>query len=98
MADIRVQVKENSDGFACRVSVSDSQSTRNFSVNVKKSDYSQLTHGKISVEDLVRLSFEFLLRREPKESILSQFDLLVIGRYFPEFEREIKEKIRALSA
>jgi hypothetical protein len=27
--------------------------------------------------------------REPKESILSQFDVEVIGRYFPEFEREI---------
>jgi hypothetical protein len=40
-------------------------------------------------EDLVRRSFTFLLDREPKEFILGRFDLPLIGRYFPEFEREI---------
>ena len=39
--------------------------------------------------DLVRRSFVFLLEREPKESILRSFDLPVIGRYFPDYEREI---------
>ena len=34
--------------------------------------------------------FEFLLAREPKESILPSFEIPVIGRYFPEFEREIR--------
>ena len=42
-----------------------------------------------SAEELVRRSFEFLLEREPKESILSRFDLTVISRYFPEYERLI---------
>jgi hypothetical protein len=32
--------------------------------------------------------FQFLLEREPKESILRRFDVTVISRYFPEFERE----------
>ena len=40
-------------------------------------------------EALVEASFRFLLEREPKESILRSFDVSVIGRYFPEFEREI---------
>ena len=31
----------------------------------------------------------FLLDREPKESILGRFDVTVISRYFPEFEREL---------
>jgi hypothetical protein len=30
-----------------------------------------------------------LLDREPKESILSHFDVTVISRYFPDFEREV---------
>jgi hypothetical protein len=30
-----------------------------------------------------------LLDREPKEAILSRFDVSVISRYFPEFEREL---------
>jgi hypothetical protein len=34
-----------------------------------------------------------LLEREPKESILTRFDLSVIGRYFPEYEREIKRRL-----
>ncbi|MFP4642359.1 MAG: hypothetical protein ACLFPU_09335 [Dehalococcoidia bacterium] len=52
--------------------------------------YQHLTQGKIEKEELVRKSFEFLLQRESKESILSKFDLRIISRYFPEFESEVK--------
>jgi hypothetical protein len=37
----------------------------------------------------VRAAFAFLLDREPKEAILARFDVAVISRYFPEFEREL---------
>ncbi len=37
----------------------------------------------------VEAAFRFLLDREPKELILARFDLMVIARYFPEFEREL---------
>jgi len=40
-----------------------------------------------------RRSFEFLLAREPKESILPEFDLPLIGRYFSEYERELQRMI-----
>lgn len=50
-------------------------------------------HGNASPEDLLRLSFAFLLEREPKESILARFDLAVISRYFPEYEREISRRL-----
>jgi hypothetical protein len=36
---------------------------------------------------------EFLLEREPKESILTEFELPLIGRYFPEYEPELKRRI-----
>ena len=49
----------------------------------------KLTAGCISVEELVRRSFNFLLEREPNTSILRRFDLSVIARYFPEYERVI---------
>jgi hypothetical protein len=48
----------------------------------------------VSREDLARRSFEFLLEREPKESILGRFDLPVIGTYFPGYEAEIGRRIR----
>jgi hypothetical protein len=54
-------------------------------------DYAaRLTAGAHPVEHLVRRSFDFLLERESNTSILRSFDLPVIGRYFPEYERTIK--------
>jgi hypothetical protein len=38
-------------------------------------------------------SFEFLLEREPASSILSQFALPVIERYFPEYPRVIAQMV-----
>jgi hypothetical protein len=49
--------------------------------------------GKRSAEDLLRSSFEFLLEREPNTSILPSFNLPLIGHYFPEYEKEIGEKL-----
>jgi hypothetical protein len=37
----------------------------------------------------VRRSFEFLLAREDNTSILREFDLSTIERYFPEYPRQI---------
>ncbi len=50
----------------------------------------KLTNGKTGVETLIEKSFEFLLEREPNTSILRSFELSVIGRYFPEYEKFIK--------
>ena len=44
-----------------------------------------LARDGVDDEDLVEASFRFLLDREPKESILSRFELSVISRYFPEY-------------
>ncbi len=50
----------------------------------------QLARGSVPTETLIRRSFEFLLAREPNTSILREFDLPVIARYFPEYEQEIR--------
>lgn len=52
--------------------------------------YAAKLAGEVPVETLVRRSFDFLLEREPNTSILRQFDLSLIGRYFPEYERVIR--------
>ncbi len=49
--------------------------------------------GEVSPERLIQASFEFLLEREPKESILRTFALPVIERYFPEYPREIRKRV-----
>jgi hypothetical protein len=51
--------------------------------------YLRLTDGTHKPERVLDAAFRFLLDREPKESILRRFDVEIIGRYFPEFEREL---------
>lgn len=63
-------------------------------VTVNPAYYEKLTAGQVPVEVLVEKSFEFLLDREPNTSILRSFDLPVIGRYFPEYERVIREMMK----
>lgn len=46
-----------------------------------------------SDEQLVRLSFEFLLEREPPTSILRRFGLEVIEGYFPEYRRQMTHRL-----
>ena len=88
----RIEVeKVKEDEFRVRLSEAKSQSTHR--VTLSQADYRRLSGGKIEPQELIRLSFEFLLAREPKESILPEFNLPVIGRYFPEYERELKRKI-----
>ncbi|MEA1929386.1 MAG: hypothetical protein U9M92_00655 [Patescibacteria group bacterium] len=64
-----------------------------FTVTVDKDYWQKLTDGQEEVGDLVRRSFEFLLTREPKESILREFNLKKIEYYFPEYPKEIKKNL-----
>ena len=61
------------------------QSTTTHSVTISDAIHTQLTNGKISKETLLEKSFEFLLEREPNTSILSQFKIKVISKYFPDY-------------
>ena len=61
------------------------QSTTTHLVTVSDAIHTKLTNGKISKETLLEKSFEFLLEREPNTSILSQFKIEVISKYFPDY-------------
>jgi len=90
MSDINIKLsRETDDSWQFSVSVSNNQSISNHTVSLSKSYWQKITIGSITPEKLVHRSFEFLLERESKESILSKFDLSVISTYFPEFEKVI---------
>jgi Holliday junction resolvase-like predicted endonuclease len=76
-----------------RVRVIEGKAQTSHVVTVKKADYECITSGKVEPAELVRRAFEFLLENEPKESILARFDLMLITRYFPNFEREIRQRL-----
>jgi hypothetical protein len=69
-------------------------STTVHSVTVTPEYLQKLTGGGASAETLIEKSFEFLLERESNTSILRSFDLTVIQRYFPEYERTITSTLR----
>ncbi|MFN2509082.1 MAG: hypothetical protein ABR589_09965 [Chthoniobacterales bacterium] len=72
----------------------DAQTKTEHRVRVTAADLERFTRGKGDARELLQASFRFLLDREPNTSILRDFDLAVISRYFPEYERAIT---RALS-
>jgi hypothetical protein len=85
---IDVDVNRESGGWRCTVQVRENGTATRHSVLVTDEAVSRLGAGR-TPEQLVRRSFEFLLQREPKESILPSFALTEIARYFPEYEREM---------
>ena len=77
---------DKKDENTFQVTVEESGSSSNHTVTVDDKYYKKLTGGVIPKEDLIKKSFEFLLERESKESIMSKFDLTVISKFFPEYE------------
>lgn len=69
------------------------RTTTTHRVTVTPKVHRDLTGGEVSVERLIEASFEFLLARESNTSILRSFDLPAIGRYFPEYEQTIRERL-----
>ncbi|HVB98746.1 MAG TPA: hypothetical protein VNJ12_05355 [Candidatus Dormibacteraeota bacterium] len=82
---------ENETRF--EVTVRENGSETRHVVTVEPAYAGQLAGKLASTEELVRRSFEFLIEREPKESILSQFNLREISRYFPDYETEIRDQL-----
>lgn len=80
---------EKKDENTFEVTVEDEQGTSHHTVTVDDDYHQRLTEGKIPKELLVKRSFNFLLERESKESILSEFDLTVISEYFSEYEDKV---------
>jgi hypothetical protein len=63
-------------------------------VTMDKNYYMDMTeNGRIIPEEFIKKSFEFLLERESKDSILRRFDIAQINDFFPEYEKEIKKSL-----
>ncbi len=85
---------EKIDDTTYRVTVND-RTTTTHTVTVEPAYYDKLTNQTVTPETLLTRSFEFLLERESNTSILGTFDLPVIGRYFPEYEKTIREMLES---
>jgi hypothetical protein len=79
-------------GSVYRVVVDDGHGQSTHVVTVWPSDMQRYA-PESTPEELIEASFEFLLEREPKESILGRFELPVIERYFPEYAATIAGRL-----
>jgi hypothetical protein len=90
---IEVTSEGGTDSLRFRVVVREAHGETRHEVTLAEVDFSRLGKGA-KPEQVIEAAFAFLLEREPKESILSRFDVSVIARYFPEFERELPRYFR----
>jgi hypothetical protein len=90
---VSVSAQPLGESWRCRVVVDHGGEHTEHSVTVSPEDLKRWGRGtgKEAVEELVHRSFEFLLERESPSSILRTFDLSVIERYFPEYDRLIQK-------
>jgi len=85
---IDVSVERDEEGALATVKVAVGSETTEHRVRVTDEDLER--YGSSDARDLVRRSFEFLLEREPASSILPEFGISEIERYFPEYPSVIK--------
>jgi len=95
MSTIDVRCEVVGDGWRCRVGVTDAAGTSTHDVRIVADGTlasilpSLLPSADVAdvadIDRLVRATFEFLLEREPRASILREFDLRDVSRYFPDY-------------
>jgi len=90
---VEVDCQPSGTGWRCSVTVGDDPSATRHEVEVSAATLSALAPSASDPLGLVRASFEFLLAREPRESILRTFELPLIGRYFADWEDEIRRRL-----
>lgn len=93
---IAIKTIQEGDGWMFLVQVHEGNSMTQHRVSLSANDYNRLTKGRIPPDECIRKSFEFLLEREAKESILREFDVMKIALYFPEYPQELGRRIAGL--
>ena len=93
---IEVTRKTGTDPLAFEVVVREGRSESRHQVTMARAACEKWAAGERTPESCIEAAFRFLLDREPKESILARFDVSIIQRYFPDFERELPRYLGAV--
>ena len=81
-ATVALTVREDAGGWIADVRITASTTTTHL-VRVTRDEHARFGGGDVT--QLVRRSIDFLLAREGNGSILREFSLSTIERYFPEY-------------
>ena len=91
-AEPGVACEPRDTGWLCTVTIGTDPGATRHEVEVDREALDDLAPGR-TPEELVRASFEFLLEREPRESIMRAFELPIIGRFFADYPEEIRRRL-----
>ncbi len=75
------------------VEVEEGNEVTGHKVRLPQAFLDDLLLGDVDEERIVRETFDFLLEREPANSILPEFSLDDVSRYFPEFPAELQRRL-----
>jgi hypothetical protein len=93
LTGIDVDCTPEGTGWRCLVVVTTGATRTAHLVDIAEADLARLDPDASEPDRLVRAAFDFLLEREPSTAILREFELPEIGRYFPEYEATLRERI-----
>ncbi len=93
VASIEVERTGDGDPLTFSVHVEEGGGATTHEVTAARSDLGRLGASSEQPEAFVTRCFEFLLEREPASSIMSEFSLDVITRYFPEYPQELPRRL-----
>lgn len=86
---IEIRQTRGGDPLEFEVTVREPSGQTQHRVTISGADHARLTGGRYPPGRCIEASMRFLLEREPKEAILRQFDVSVIGQYFSDFEAQL---------
>jgi hypothetical protein len=92
---IGIRQDSAADPLVFTVTIREGKGETRHTVTMPIADFARLSGGNHAPADVIDAAFRFLLDREPKESILARFDVSVIARYFPEFQRELPRYLKS---
>ena len=94
-----ISIKQEHDFPAAQyaVTLEEGNDVRTYSVSMSEDYYQHLGIENNTPEEVVDAAFRFLLDREPKDAILTEFDLTDIKSYFPDFEEVLPSYLNGAS-
>ena len=85
---IEVKRQAGDDPLTFDVVVREDDEESRHRVTLAAAYFARLAPG-VAPDRCIEAAFRFLLDREPAQAILRSFDVEIISKYFPEFEREL---------
>jgi len=90
--EIKVKQTREDPSWSFEVIVKENEAQTQHLVSMSKDFYKSLNTEKKPWE-VIQETFLFLLDHEPKEAILSEFDITLVSHYFPKFKKVLIKKL-----